>query len=293
MCEQTKNTVKQAIQYIRTRSSVTPQVGVVLGSGLGGLAHHLENSIEIPYHLIPGFQSTHAQGHRGLLVIGSLEGTPIVVMAGRYHRYEGFSNKQVTYPISVMHQLGIEQLIITNAAGGLNPKFQVGDLMVLKDHINWLNQSTHQNKVTRASSLDKLQMDHLPANLIRTLDFYPQYLIDRVHAIARAHQITVISGTYLATLGPTYETRSEYRMMRKIGADAVGMSSIPEALMAKSLGIDPITLSVVTNVANPDQRSPADHQDVLEAGKKTESNVETIVRGLIRYLRNRKSSMDA
>lgn len=292
MCERINNAAQKAVQFIRSQCVAKPQVGVILGSGLGGVAQRVENAIEIPYDSIPGFQSTHAQGHRGLLVIGSLEKTPVVMMAGRYHRYEGFSNQQVTYPISVMHQLGIQQLIITNAAGGLHPKLRVGDLMILEDHINWLSHATYQNRAGQMLSSIQEPIGSIPANLMRTSDFYPQHLIQCVHSIARSHQITLHSGTYLATLGPCYETRSEYRMMRRIGADAVGMSSIPEALVAKKLGIDPVTLSIITNVANPDQRHRADHQEVLEQGKKTESNVEILIRGLIRYFGNLKSTVN-
>ena len=293
MCERIENATHNAVQFIRSQSVAKPLVGVILGSGLGGLAQCVESAVKIPYDSIPGFQCTHARGHRGLLVIGSLEKTPIVMMAGRYHRYEGFSNQQVTYPISVMHQLGIQQLIITNAAGGLHPKLRVGDVMILQDHINWLSQSTYQHKARQAILSSQEPLDSIPANLMRTSDFYPKHLIHCVHSIARSHQITLHSGTYLATLGPSYETRSEYRMMRRIGADAVGMSSIPEALLAKKLGIDPVTLSIITNVANPDQRHRADHQEVLEQGKKTESNVEILIRGLIRYLGKLKSTVNA
>lgn len=268
----------EAYHFIKTRTASLPRMGLILGSGLGGLASKIENRIEIPYRDIPGFQSTHAVGHQGCLIFGSLEGVSLVVMAGRFHRYEGYSTQQVTFPVEVMKLLGIEELVITNAAGGINPQLNVGDIIILRDHINWLG-----GVISPSQQMDAQEEWNLATHR-HASDFYSRKLSEQAFEIARQNNLPIFPGTYLGTLGPTYETRSEYRMMKAMGADVVGMSSIPEALMGKQLGIDPLVLSIVTNVATPDQQNIADHDEVLLVGQKTSAFVEILIRNLLQSL---------
>jgi purine-nucleoside phosphorylase len=270
----------EASSYIQSYAHVQPSVGLVLGSGWGGIAKQVRVSVDLPFSSIPGFQTTHAQGHEGRLLLGQLENVPVLVMAGRFHRYEGYTTQQVTFPIEVMSLLGITELIITNAAGGVHPKLKVGDIVIVKDHINWLGgiQPAFQKNFSPVAS-------STPAR--QTTDLYDDASVDRLLAIANSNHINARIGTYLATLGPSYETRSEYRMMRKIGADVVGMSSIPEAMAAKHLGISPLVLSIVTNVANPDQKLTVNHDEVLEVGRNTESNAEKLIRGFLKSLKGK------
>lgn len=269
----------EASSYLKAITSIRPRVGLILGSGWGGVAKNVTQSIQIPFSRVPGFQTTHAKGHQGKLIFGFLESVPVLVMAGRFHRYEGYTVKEVTFPIHVMKQLGISAIVITNAAGGVSPKLSVGDIVVVNDHINWLGRapSGKQNQGTE---------DELPQTVKGMLGVHSKQFCNQVLSTARANQIPAQTGTYLATLGPTYETRSEYRMMRRLGADVVGMSSIPEAVTAKQIGIDPLVLSLVTNVARPDHQKITSHEEVLEVGRQTEVRAEVIIRGFLRKLHN-------
>ncbi|MEO1616772.1 MAG: purine-nucleoside phosphorylase [Planctomycetota bacterium] len=242
--------------------------GVILGSGLGSLAEKIQPQLTIKYGDIPGFASSTASGHRGELIFGTLHGKPVIAMAGRLHRYEGWSNDQVSFPVSVMHALGARRLIASNAAGGLNPNLRVGDIIVLSDHVDWL----HQRSASFSSSPKRTGF------LRADRPIYRRELIDQALLAARNNSFRAFEGTYLATLGPTYETRAEYRMMRRLGADVVGMSTVPEVLTAASLEMDVLALSVVSNVASPDDAIIADHEEVLQAGDAAAGKLESIVR---------------
>ena len=242
---------------------------IVLGSGLGTLADKIESSVAVDYGDIPGFARSTANGHRGQLIAGRFDGAPVIAMAGRLHRYEGWTDRQVAFPIQVMLGLGAERLIASNAAGGVNPKLRVGDIVVIRDHINWLFQraAAFENSVVEPS---------------RGAAIYDAALAGKALAAAREAGFTAVQGTYLATLGPTYETRAEYRMMRRIGADVVGMSTVPEVLAASQRGIPVLALSIVSNVANPDRAIVADHSEVLQAGDAAAGKLEHIVRRVVR-----------
>lgn len=258
---------------------------IVLGSGLGSLADKIESPRAIPFAEIPGFARSTAGGHRGQLVFGSLAGEPVVAMAGRLHRYEGWTNQQVTFPIRVMRALGAKRLIASNAAGGVNPKLCVGDIVVITDHIDWLHpgrQTLPEPRPLSASALPESDR----AQAIRDMDEFLLQRKARVYdpnlaaiamSAARNGGFTAVKGTYLATLGPTYETRAEYRMIRHMGADVVGMSTVCEVLVAADLGMSVLALSVVSNVADPDRANVADHAEVLEAGDAAAAKLEGIV----------------
>jgi len=262
--------VSPAVDYIRLRTSLRPIVAIILGSGLGDLADQRDRVTAIPYAEIPGVQSSSAAGHRGQLILGMLEHRPVVAMVGRLHRYEGWSNDEVTFPVEIVAALGARSLIVSNAAGGVSPQLRVGDLVTIRDHIDWIGGFSR-----------RYQKVFAPAPL-RCAALYD----DRFAAIARRvgveHQFNVWPGTYLATLGPTYETRSEYRMMRRIGVDVVGMSTVPEVMAAAALGMRIAGLSMVSNVASPDVARVADHGEVLAAGQQAAAKLEAIVRAVVR-----------
>lgn len=264
--------IEMAVEFIRNRvaQSAGPSVAVILGSGLGGLADRIENPIAVSYNEIPGFRSSSAKGHRGELIFGQFESTQVVAMAGRLHRYEGWTNDEIAFPVQLMSTLGAEKLVVSNAAGGVSPKLRVGDIMVIRDHINWMGGGFSWNRDLGAASIS------------RQKDVYDPEMSHEAIKVATEQNFTACVGTYLATLGPTYETRSEYRMMRRIGADVAGMSTVPEVLAAAHLGMKILGLSMVSNVANPDLAIVADHSEVLEAGRAAEAKMEAIVRGVLR-----------
>lgn len=265
-----------AVDFVRGQAEkgaiFDPRVALILGSGLGGLADKIVDPVGIPFGRIPGFGTSSASGHRGQLILGTIESTQIIAMAGRFHRYEGWSNEQVAFPVRLMARLGAKSLIVSNAAGGANPKLVVGDIVVIRDHINLIGGPTTLERHSRSASLT------------RRGELYDPELSSVAMKIAVANQFNAYEGTYLATLGPNYETRSEYRMMRRIGADVVGMSTVPEVLAAAGVNLRVLGLSMVSNVASPDRPVKADHNEVLEAGRHAEVKMEAIVRGVIRSL---------
>jgi purine-nucleoside phosphorylase len=254
-----------AVATVRAQlSSLQPQFGIILGSGLGGLAADVRDGGRIPFQAIPGFAKSTAAGHRGELVFGFLQQTPVIALAGRFHRYEGWSNFQVGFPIRLLGSLGVKRLIVSNAAGGLRPHYQVGDLLVIRDHINLIPD--HQQCC-----------EFIP----RGATPYSPRLASLALAAGRQGNIPMHEGTYLATLGPTYETRAEYRMMRRMGADCVGMSTVPEVLQAQREGIEVLALSMISNVARPDAIQETSHQEVLDAGKIAEPRMRYIVQRVL------------
>ncbi len=262
--------IAESVDRILAERLWQPAVAIILGSGLGPLAEQVEHASSIPYEAIPHFCRTHAQGHRGQLVLGYLAGVPVVLMQGRAHRYEGFANHQVDYPVHIMHALGARVLITTNAAGGLNTRFAAGDLMVIDSHIDFL----WSRGMWDANSQSSRETPH------RTPP-YDWQLIRRAKAVASQNGILLQQGSYLATLGPTYETRSEYRMFRWTGADAVGMSTIPEALAAQQLGMRTLAFSVITNVASTDTPQATSHHEVVELGNAAGPRLLLVITSLL------------
>ena len=261
--------VSRAANVVRGLFKQDAETAIILGSGLGGLANKIEDPTVIGYGDIPGFAPSTVGGHRGQLILGSLFGKPVVAMAGRFHRYEGLNDNEVAFPVHVMHALGAQRLIVSNAAGGVNPKLSVGDVVVIRDHINWLFGSPTDGVSTR--SLATRVYDEV---------YDPEMSAIALKA-ANQHGFTAIEGTYLSTLGPTYETRAEYRMMRVFGADVAGMSTIPEVLAASSKQMRILGLTMVSNVANPDMPDKTDHQEVLDAGNSAAVKMENIVRAVL------------
>jgi purine-nucleoside phosphorylase len=261
-------TARDAITAVRLWQ---PEVAIVLGSGLGRLAELVSHSTSIPYTDIPNFPRTHAAGHLGRLILGYLSGMPVVLMQGRSHRYEGFANVDLAFPIHCMRALGAKTLMTTNAAGGLNPRFQAGDLMVLDSHIDFLWQRGLFGKPECAPAM-------------RGVSPYDYDLLAQAKKVARKLDIPLHQGCYLATLGPTYETRSEYRMFRRTGADAVGMSTIPEVLAARDLGMATLAFSVITNVASTDMPVTTTHEEVVDTGNSTGPQLMKIIQRILEQL---------
>jgi purine-nucleoside phosphorylase len=261
--------LRAAVDSVRALCDLPPSVAIILGSGLGGLADRIEEQTVISCAEIPGCKRASASGHRGQLILGRLESMPVVAMAGRLHRYEGCSNDEVAFPVRLMSALGATRLIVSNAAGGISPLLRVGDVVVIRDHINLLG-----------GTFQCPGFPPLPAPR-RLGEVYDAALSALAIRVAVEQGFTARPGTYLATLGPSYETRAEIRMMRRWGADVVGMSTVPEVLAAAAAKMRVLGLSIVTNVANPDRPVVADHAQVLEAGLAAEVKLEAIVRAVV------------
>jgi purine-nucleoside phosphorylase len=268
-----------AAAAIKARSQLIPQVGLILGSGLNPLAESIEDATTIPYAEIPHFPVATVEGHIGRLIIGRLEGQVVVVMQGRAHYYEGYSIAEVTFPVRVMQVLGIESLIVTNAAGGLNPEFQAGDVMLITDHINLIGMA----------GLNPLRGPNLEELGPRFPDMSEPY-DGRLHTLARQAaaeaNVDLREGVYICLAGPSFETRADLRFLRLIGVDAVGMSTVPEVTIARHGGTRVLGLSGISNVAVMEDTPSAEttHEEVLEAGQTLVPRLEAIIRGVLRAL---------
>jgi purine-nucleoside phosphorylase len=266
-----------AAAVVRERIQVQPRVGLILGSGLNPLSDAVENSVAIPYDEIPHFPTTTVEGHSGRLVIGHLEGQGVIVMRGRVHYYEGYSMAEVTFPVRVMQVLGIETLIVTNAAGGLTAGFQAGDPMLITDHINLIGMG----------GLNPLRGPNLEAFGPRFPDMsepYDRELQAVAREVAAEEGMVLREGVYVCLAGPSFETPADLKYLRLIGADAVGMSTVPEVTVARHGGTRVLGLSGISNVA-PMEGVPAaetTHEEVLEAGQMLVPRLETIIRGVLR-----------
>jgi purine-nucleoside phosphorylase len=269
----------EAVKAIRSRSDLTPRIGLVLGSGLGGLADAVESPVTIPYADIPGWPRSTVHGHSGRLVIGHLEGVPVLVQQGRAHFYEGYTPQQITFPIRVMHHLGINTLILTNAAGGVNKAYAAGDIMMLNDHINFVGMSG--NNPLMGPNDEKLGPRFLGMS-----QTYDRELRQRAQAVARDAGIALHEGVYVCLSGPTFETPAEIRMMRAIGGDAVGMSTVHEVLVARHANMRVLAFSSITNVGIDavDTTQDTNHDEVLEVGKVIVPRLTQLLRGVIKSL---------
>ncbi len=262
--------IDEAATLVRGRWSERPRVGIVLGSGLGAVGDAIEREAAINYDDVPHFLKSTAVGHQGRLLCGRLVGVPVVAMQGRFHCYEGYPAERATFPIRVMKELGIEQLIVSNAAGGLNPTYSAGDLMVIDDHINLMDRNP----------LVGVNEERLGPRFPDMSAPYDRELGDRALAIARERDFTCHRGTYIGMLGPNYETRAEIRMLRRWG-DAVGMSTVPEVIVAVHAGLRVLGLSTITNACSPDVRHVAAHEDVVATANSACDKLLSIVTGVL------------
>ncbi|MFZ4636778.1 MAG: purine-nucleoside phosphorylase [Pirellulales bacterium] len=249
-----------------------PKVGVILGSGLGGATAAITDKVVIPYDQIPHVARSTAHGHSGQLVCGMLEGVPVVVMEGRQHAYEGYPLQQITFPVRVLQRLGAELLIVTNACGGLNPQYRSGDLMVIEDHINLIgdNPLIGINDERLGPRFPDMSAPYTPA------------LIDDALAVARRENFVAHRGVYVAVTGPNLETRAEYRFLRTIGADVVGMSTVPEVLVAVHAGLRVLGISVITDMCLPDALEVATVEHILATARSAEPKLRSIIVSAVR-----------
>jgi purine-nucleoside phosphorylase len=269
-----------AVDVIRQHTTVQPQVGLVLGSGLGPLADTLENAVAVPYDAIPGWPASTVHGHAGRLVIGELGGQQVVAQQGRAHFYEGYTMHQITFPIRVMHFLGVKTLILTNAAGGLDPDFSVGDVMLINDHIN-LPGMAGNNPLMGPND------ETIGPRFVGLAQAYDQEMRRLARDVAAEANIPMHEGVYAAVSGPSFETPAEIRMLRTIGANAVGMSTVHEVLVARHAGMRVMACSGITNVAidQVDSELETNHEEVLEAGKTLVPRLTKIVTGVLSALK--------
>ncbi|MBU3713926.1 MAG: purine-nucleoside phosphorylase, partial [Ferruginibacter sp.] len=255
--------INDAVAYIRTQYPETPLVGIVLGSGLGSFTNEIKIEKAIPYSDIPHFPVSTVEGHSGKLILGELSGKKVVAMSGRFHYYEGYAPNDVVFPIRVMKYLGIQTLLLSNAAGGVNPALKVGDLMIIKDHIS---------QFTPNPLIGKNEKEFGP-RFPDMSEPYSKALIEKAKAIAAEKGIHINEGVYLSVTGPTFETRAEYKMIHIIGADAVGMSTVQEVIVAVHMGLPCFAMSVITDVGIRDEENIITHEEVLEAAKEAELNL--------------------
>lgn len=251
--------------------TTSPKTAIVLGTGLGQLASEITDTYEFPYQEIPNFPVSTVEGHAGKLIFGRLGGKDIMAMEGRFHFYEGYSMKEVTFPIRVMHELGIETLFVSNASGGMNPDFSIGDLMVITDHINFFPEHP-------------LNGPNFPAGP-RFPDMHEAYdsaLISLAYDIAAEKNIRLQHGVYVGVQGPTFETPAEYRMYRLMGGDAVGMSTVPEVIVACHCGIKVFGISIITDLGGFDVPAEVSHEDVQRAANAAQPKMTEIMREMIR-----------
>jgi purine-nucleoside phosphorylase len=269
--------IDETTEFIRQRISIQPRVGMILGSGLGGLAASIENPVILPYAAIPNWPISTVVGHVGQLVIGHLENQPVLVMQGRVHFYEGYTITQVGLPVRVMQRLGIEILLVTNAAGAVNPAYAPGDLMMITDHIN----------LPGMAGLNPLygpNLDELGPRFPDMSQAYDRQLCAQARLIAQEVGIALHEGIYIFLAGPSFETPADLRFLRAIGVDAVGMSTVPEVTVARHGGMRVLGISGISNKANLDGNTITSHEEVLEAGNVIVPKLSALVRGVLRKL---------
>jgi purine-nucleoside phosphorylase len=263
--------IEEARSFIASKSKVTPELGLILGSGLGVLAELIEEAVILPYGEIPHFPVSTVFGHAGELVLGKVGGKNVVLMKGRFHMYEGYSAEEVSFPVRVMKALGVQTLIVTNAAGGVNKSFNVGDLMVINDHIN----------LTSRSPLIGHNDDNLGVRFPDMSEAYSRKLRKLAHEVAAQQGLTLRDGVYIGLLGPSFETPAEIRMVRVLGADTVGMSTVSEVTVARHSGIEVLGFSCVTNMAAGILDQPLSHEEVMETGERVKPMFLKLLLGII------------
>lgn len=262
------NTIKQTAEFIQQKVNFAPEVGIILGTGLGGLVNHIEIAHSLPYNEIPNFPVSTVEGHAGRLIFGTLGGKRVVAMQGRFHYYEGYAPEQVVFPVRVMKMLGIENLFVSNASGGINSSFRVGDLMVITDHINLI-----------PNVLIGKNYNELGPRFPDMSEPYSRALDALATEVAAEKGIKLQYGCYVGTTGPTFETPKEYGYFKAIGGDAVGMSTTPEVIAARHMGLPVFGISIITNAAFSGQKST--HEEVQQEGAKAEKRMSALIMGML------------
>ena len=257
----------ESLEYLGSQTKLKPKTGIVIGTGLGDLVNHIDIVAEIPYENIPYFPVSTVEGHHGKLIFGLLNQRPVVVMKGRFHYYEGYSMKEVTYPIRIMKLLGIKEIFISNAAGGVNPDFEIGDLMLIRDHIDCFPENP----------LRGANLEDFGPRFPDMSQAYDQDLMDLALSEAKKMDLLLHQGVYLGNPGPSFETPAEYIYYRTIGADTIGMSTVPEVIVARHMKLPVCALSVITNVAIPGKFNKNSHLDVQKAAAKAQKNLTKLI----------------
>lgn len=263
--------IKQTAEFLRQRAGEMPKLAIILGTGLGNLVDHIEDKIFIPYSEIPNFPVSTVQGHSGNLIFGKMGGKRIMAMQGRFHYYEGYDMKTVTFPVRVFKALGVETLFVSNAAGGMNKEFKVGDVMVITDHINLFPENPLRGK----------NYEELGPRFPAMTEPYDKKYIELADTIAAEKNIRLMHGVYVGTPGPTFETPAEYEYFRVIGGDAVGMSTVPEVIVARHTGLRVFGISVITDLGGKDITEVPSHEEVQKAAVKAQPTVEAIVKAMV------------
>lgn len=266
--------IEEAVKVIKGRTEFKPLIGIILGTGLGRLIESIDKEISIPYKEIPHFPEATVESHEGRLLFGRLSGKPVVAMQGRFHYYEGYSMKEITFPVRVMKFLNCTELIVSNAAGGVNPYFNRGDVMLIYDHINLLPDNPLRGK----------NYDALGPRFPDMYNAYDREIVELAERVALKHGIAVKKGVYVAMQGPCFETFAEYRMIRNIGGDAVGMSTVPEVIVARHMGMKVLGISIITDLCFPDIPQPVSHEIVIKAASEAEPKLTKLVEEVIREL---------
>jgi len=273
----TLDQIKETASALRARLSIAPRVGLILGSGLNALAESVQRAQIIPFRELPHWPLSTVMGHSGQLVVGTLEGQPVLVMQGRVHYYEGYSMSQVTLPVRVMQALKMETLIVTNAAGGINPDFTPGDVMLITDHLNLAGMAG-------LNPLIGPNLDEIGPRFPDMSQAYDRVYLDLARAAAKHEGVTLREGVYAGLSGPSFETPADLRFLRVAGADSVGMSTVPEVTVARHGGMRVLGFSGISNKANLDGSTITTHEEVMEAGRVITPKMEKIIRGFLRSL---------
>jgi len=263
--------VQQTVQYIKEKINFTPEYGIILGSGLGSFTNDIAITHTLPYNEIPNFPVSTVQGHKGALVFGTIGNKKVVAMQGRFHYYEGYTMKEVTFPVRVLKYLGVEKLIVSNASGGVNPAYEVGSIVILKDHINMMPE--HPLRGTND--------ERFGPRFVNMSEPFSKKMMAKAKAIAADLDIKVQDGIYMGLHGPTFETLAEYRMVKTLGADCVGMSTVPEVIVARHMDLETFGISVITDMGNEEAIDTISHAEVLEAAEKAEPYIRKLIKELI------------
>ncbi|MDI1305145.1 MAG: purine-nucleoside phosphorylase [bacterium] len=263
--------VQETVSFIKERINFAPEYGVILGSGLGSFTDEMIVEFTLPYNEIPNFPVSTVQGHKGALVFGTIGDKKVVAMQGRFHFYEGYSMKEVTFPVRVMKFLGVEKLIVSNASGGVNPKYKVGSIVMITDHINMTPEHPLRGK----------NEERFGPRFVNMSEPYSRKMIAKATELAQELNIEVHEGIYLGLQGPTFETLAEYRMVKILGADCVGMSTVPEVIVARHMDLETFGISVITDMGNEESIGTISHDEVLEAAKNAEPKVRSLIKELI------------
>lgn len=263
--------LKETVKFLQKEYKKTPQAGIVLGSGLGNFASQIEVEKEVPYEEIPHFPVSTVEGHSGKLIFGKLAGKTVVAMGGRFHYYEGYTPQDVVYPIRVMKMLGVETILLSNAAGAVNETFKVGDIMIIKDHISFFTPNPLIGK----------NVAELGPRFPDMSEPYKKSLIQKAKDIAAKNKFDIKEGVYVAVTGPTFETRAEYKLIHTVGGDVVGMSTVQECIAANHMGLPVFAVSIVTDLGIRDDDNVITHEEVLQAAKDAEPKLAILFKELV------------